>query len=99
MNPPEGSKPGDSSHVKVSLSAWWRGVLGSCRDFGGKVLGVLRKGKETCLIPESCLWRAVFSVFSVLWNVLEAVTLKLVCCQLSSLEILGVWGLIQGVQR
>lgn len=78
VNPPEGSKPGDPSHVKVSLScadavcsvAWrsrflpclWRWNVGCLSE---------RKG-SLCLIPESCLGRAGFSVIFILWNVLES---------------------------
>lgn len=55
MNPPEGSKPGDPSHVKVSLSAWRLGVRGFCHAFGAEVLGVFRKERKgsMCLIPQS----------------------------------------------
>uniref|UniRef100_A0A452V013 Trafficking protein particle complex 9 n=1 Tax=Ursus maritimus TaxID=29073 RepID=A0A452V013_URSMA len=81
VNPPESSKPGDPSHVKVSLSAWRLGVRGFCHAFGAEVLGVFRKGKERKHVFDSTitfcgeLVSQCFLFCGMFW---KAVTVKLV---------------------
>lgn len=101
VNPPEGSKPGDPSHVKVSPSARRLGVHGFRHAFRGEVLGVFRKGKDACVNRIVFVGSWCFSIFhSVECSGKQLQCSFRACVVANSLfhEILGIWGLSQGVQ-
>lgn len=108
VNPPEGSKPGDSSHMKVSWSrhvqpATWPGI----RLFRGRVWSLFQKGKEASIRQQNRVCGKLVSqcaaFCAAFWG---AVTMEPECsvsrvANLCFLEVVGIcgWNLLIAVEH